>query len=217
MLPQTFKDREVIKDIIGQRYQVSSMRGAEAFYMHELKQQEEQNMQQQQQKQPQAKSKDDFQDSINGKDMSSINDGHSEQQKLRMDANLIAAQADLKPNKSIVFPSQGYMSQPKNSAMKRQGQSYTHRRMYNNSHQLPSEYNKTNDEIMTHRQLVHKAALDRLSLSKVRVKAHIRNPDYIPKKEFGFRTINSPSKFSEINTENSLKLSKPQIREISQI
>ena len=129
-----------------------------------------------------------------------------------MDANLLAAQADLKPNKSIVFPSQGFMStKPKNSAMRRQGQSYTHRRIYNNSHQLPSEKN-TYDDMITHRQLVHKAALDRLSLSKVRVKAHISNPDYIPKKEFGFRTINSPSKFSEINTENSLKMAKPQIR-----
>ena len=60
----------------------------------------------------------------------------------------------------------------------------------------------TQEDMLTHRHLVHQAALERLSLSKVRVKAQLQNPTYVPKKEFGFRTINSPSKFSEMNVEN---------------
>ena len=56
----------------------------------------------------------------------------------------------------------------------------------------------THEDMVTHRQLVHKAALERLSLSKVRVKAKLYNPNYVPKKEFGFRTINSPSKFTDL-------------------
>ena len=49
---------------------------------------------------------------------------------------------------------------------------------------------------------MRQAALERLSLSKVRVKAKIHNPNYVPKKEFGFRTINSPSKFTDIQIES---------------
>ena len=59
---------------------------------------------------------------------------------------------------------------------------------------------------------MRQAALERLSLSKVRVKAKIHNPNYVPKKEFGFRTINSPSKFTDIQIEsvNETKQTSPE-------
>ena len=44
--------------------------------------------------------------------------------------------------------------------------------------------------------------MERLSVGKLRVKAKLHQPDYVPKKEFGFRTINSPNKFKEINAES---------------
>ena len=47
----------------------------------------------------------------------------------------------------------------------------------------------------------------------MRVKAKIRNPNYVPKKEFGFRTINSPSKFTDIQIEsvNETKQTSPDL------
>ena len=41
--------------------------------------------------------------------------------------------------------------------------------------------------------------MNRLSVGKVRVKAQLEHPDYVPKKEFGFRTINSPHRFTDIS------------------
>ena len=47
----------------------------------------------------------------------------------------------------------------------------------------------------------------------MRVKAKIHNPNYVPKKEFGFRTINSPSKFTDIQAEsmNGTKQTSPEL------
>lgn len=56
--------------------------------------------------------------------------------------------------------------------------------------------------MLSHRKLVNLAAIDRLSVGKLRGRAKLRGPDYVPKKEFGFRTINSPSKFKDIRAES---------------
>ena len=44
MLPQSLQDRELVKDIIAQRHQMSSMKGAEAFYLHEVEQKKDEKM-----------------------------------------------------------------------------------------------------------------------------------------------------------------------------
>ena len=56
--------------------------------------------------------------------------------------------------------------------------------------------------MLSHRARVHQAAMERLSVGKLRVKGKLHQPDYVPKKEFGFRTINSPNKFKEIRAES---------------
>ena len=89
--------------------------------------------------------------------------------------------------------------------LKRQGQSYTHRRSYNNS-QLPGSRHL---EPLTHRvRGVNMAAMDRLSINKTRVRAKVLQPDYVPKKQFGFRTINSPSNLNEATAAGSITDSK---------
>jgi hypothetical protein len=40
-------------------------------------------------------------------------------------------------------------------------------------------------------------AIERLSIHKARARANLHQPDYVPKKKFGFRTINSPSNLNE--------------------
>lgn len=51
-----------------------------------------------------------------------------------------------------------------------------------------------NPEILSHRGPgASVAAIDRLSVGKTRGIAKLHQPDYVPKKKFGFRTINSPS------------------------
>jgi hypothetical protein len=69
--------------------------------------------------------------------------------------------------------------------------------------------------MLSHRALVHHAAMDRLSLAKPRVKAKMHQPDYVPKKEFGFRTIDSPTKFKNSSIDGS-KHSLPANLNISQ-
>lgn len=95
-------------------------------------------------------------------------------------------------------PSVEALHSTKKYQLKRQGQSYTHR-----GH---SEAARSNQEALSYRELVRKAAFERLSVGKLRVKAKLHQPDYVPKKEFGFRTINSPTKFRDItDVEDSAK------------
>lgn len=199
MLPQSLPDRELIKDIIEQRNQMSSMKGAEAYYMHEVQQKEEESKQLTTHNSVEKMSAASPKGSM-GQPPESAGGALSAVDQSRLDANMVAGQAELKQNKSILFqPHVDPLPLSKNAALKRHGQSYTHRRHYNNS-QLP--YSLTNEEMLSHRQRVHQAAMERLSVGKLRVKAKLHQPNYVPKKEFGFRTINSPSKFKDIRVES---------------
>lgn len=82
--------------------------------MHELKQEEEKHMHL-----SVNSSKENIEDIRNNTEINSMDDGQFEIQKQRMDANMVAGEADLKPNKSIIFPSQNIFMKAKKSALKR--------------------------------------------------------------------------------------------------